>query len=348
MERAIDAVKNMQASIQRLQLHDEVLPAVGILQEVERQAQSIREQEENIRKSETTIRRKEADIEESGRKLTLLKEAAAKAQEQLDSALPLIAEARALKTRMEAARPNLTEKEETLKLAKRERQTAQKETAKNARNIQKWTVETEQANKALQATQAEIEKQKLQLSQATQAAEKTLEAEKEKTTGQSIEQLQTDKSAADRKLQDVQQAVKTVDRLDAATQEKQKNEERIQALGKRNAEIDEAIGKLTIEALEKETRTLRKSYTLMASEQWENHRSNLAEGKPCPLCGSTSHPYHTDNKLFEEAATELSQLMQAKEETLKQQQTQEKKLSGERMRNDGEIHTLQQRQTKLL
>lgn len=348
MERAIDAVKNMQASIQRLQLHDEVLPAVGILQEVERQAQSIREQEENIRKSETTIRRKEADIEESGRKLTLLKEAAAKAQEQLDSALPLIAEARALKTRMEAARPNLTEKEETLKLAKRERQTAQKETAENARNIQKWTVETEQANKALQATQAEIEKQKLQLSQATQAAEKTLEAEKEKTTGQSIEQLQTDKSAADRKLQDVQQAVKTVDRLDAATQEKQKNEERIQALGKRNAEIDEAIGKLTIEALEKETRTLRKSYTLMASEQWENHRSNLAEGKPCPLCGSTSHPYHTDNKLFEEAATELSQLMQAKEETLKQQQTQEKKLSGERMRNDGEIHTLQQRQTKLL
>lgn len=56
--------------------------------------------------------------------------------------------------------------------------------------------------------------------------------------------------------------------LDAATTEKQKNEERIQVLGKRNAEIDEALGKLTIEALTQETLTLRNAYTLMVSEKW--------------------------------------------------------------------------------
>ena len=108
--------------------------------------------------------------------------------------------------------------------------------------------------------------------------------------------------------------------LDAATTEKQKNEERILVLGKRNAEIDAALGKLTIEALTQETLTLRNAYTLMVSEKWEIHRANLTEGKPCPLCGSTTHPYHTDNRQFEEATTELSQLLKAKENLLKLQQ----------------------------
>ena len=107
---------------------------------------------------------------------------------------------------------------------------------------------------------------------------------------------QSHKSAAEKKLQDVQQAIKVVAHLDTATTEKQKNEERIQLLGKRNAEIDEALGKVTIEALEKETQTLRNAYTLMVSEKWEIHRANLTEGKPCPLCGSTTHPYHTDKR----------------------------------------------------
>lgn len=135
--------------------------------------------------------------------------------------------------------------------------------------------------------------------------------------------------------------------LDAATAEKQKNEERILLLGKRNAEIDEALGKLTIEALTQETQTLRNAYTLMVSEKWEIHRANLTEGKPCPLCGSTTHPYHTDNRQFEEATTELSQLLKVKEDLLKLQQKEEKDLSGERKQNDGEVQTLQKQQEKL-
>ena len=118
-------------------------------------------------------------------------------------------------------------------------------------------------------------------------------------------------------------------------------------MGKRNAEIDEALGKLTIEALTQETLTLRNAYTLMVSEKWEIHRANLTEGKPCPLCGSTTHPYHTDNRQFEEATTELSQLLKVKEDLLKLQQKEEKNLSGERKQNDGEVQTLQKQQEKL-
>ena len=347
MEQAANAVKEMQAQILRLQLHDEVQPAVNLLQEVERQTQSIHEQEENILKAEGNIKSQESVIAESEKTLASLKEAVSKAQEQLEKALPVIAEARALKTKMEAAMPNLKEKKEALELAQKENQSAQKDVEENARNIKKWETETEKANLALKATKEEIAKQKQVLHEATQAAEQAWETERNKTAGQNIEELQSHKSAAEKKLQDVQQAIKVVAHLDAATAEKQKNEERILVLGKRNAEIDEALGKLTIEALTQETLTLRNAYTLMVSEKWEIHRANLTEGKPCPLCGSTTHPYHTDNRQFEEATTELSQLLKAKENLLKLQQKQEKDLSGERKQNDGEVQTLQKQQEKL-
>ena len=347
MKQATNAIKAMQAQILRLQLHDEVQPAVNLLQEVERQTQSIHEQEENILKAEGNIKSQESAISESEKTLASLKEAVSKAQEQLEKALPVIAEARALKTKMEAAMPNLKEKKEALELAQKENQTALKDVEENARNIQKWEAETEKANLTLKTAKEEIAKQKQVLHEATQAAEQAWEKEKNKTAGQNIEELQTQKSAAEKKLQDVLQAIKVVARLDSATTEKQKNEERIQVLGKRNAEIDEALGKLTIEALTQETLTLRNAYTLMVSEKWEIHRANLTEGKPCPLCGSTTHPYHTDNRQFEEATTELSQLLKAKEDLLKLQQKQEKNLSGERKQNDGEVQTLQKQQEKL-
>ena len=347
MKQAADAIKAMQAQILHLQLHDEVQPAVNQLQEVERQTQSIHEQEENILKAEGNIKSQESAISESEKALASLKEAVSKAQEQQEKALPVIAEARALKTKMEAAMPNLKEKKEALELAQKENQTALKDVEENARNIQKWEAETEKANLALKTTKEEIAKQKQVLHEATQAAEQAWEKERNKTAGQNIEELQSHKSAAEKKLQDVQQAIKVVAHLDTATTEKQKNEERIQVLGKRNAEIDEALGKLSIEALEKESLTLRNAYTLMVSEKWEIHRANLTEGKPCPLCGSTTHPYHTDNRQFEEATTELSQLLKAKEDLLKLQQKEEKDLSGERKQNDGEVQTLQKQQEKL-
>lgn len=347
MEQAANAIKDIQVQIIRLQLHDEVQPAVNLLQEVERQIQSIHNQEEEILKSEAAIKSKEVGITESEHTLSYLKEVVNKAQEQLEKAMPVIAEARALKTKMEAAMPNLKEKKEALELAQKENLTAQRDVEENARNIQKWEAETEKANLALKTKQEEIAKQKQVLHEATQAAEQAWEKEKNKTAGQNIEELQTQKSAAEKKLQDVLQAIKVVAHLDSATTEKQKNEERIQFLGKRNAKIDEALGKLFIEALEKETLTLRNAYTLMVSEKWEIHRANLTEGKPCPLCGSTTHPYHTDNRQFEEATTELSQLLKAKEDLLKLQQKQEKDLSGERKQNDGEVQTLQKQQKKL-
>ena len=127
------------------------------------------------------IKSQESAIEESEKTLADLKEAVSKAQEQIEKALPVIAEARVLKTKMEAAMPNLTEKKEALELAKKENQTAQKDVEENARNIKKWESETEKANHALKTTKEEIAKQKQMLREATKAAELAWEKEKSKT-----------------------------------------------------------------------------------------------------------------------------------------------------------------------
>ena len=140
MKQAANAIKDIQAQIIRLQLHDEVQPAVNLLQEVERQIQSIHNQEEEILKSEAAIKSKEVGITESEHTLSYLKEVVNKAQEQLEKAMPVIAEARALKTKMEAAMPNLKEKKEALELAQKENLTAQRDVEENARNIKKWEV----------------------------------------------------------------------------------------------------------------------------------------------------------------------------------------------------------------
>ena len=57
------------------------------------------------------------------------------------------------------------------------------------------------------------------------------------------------------------------------------------------AEEKAKIAHIDIEQLNADVAALLRTYTLMTSENWEEHRSLLKEGEPCPLCGGTHHPY---------------------------------------------------------
>lgn len=84
----------------------------------------------------------------------------------------------------------------------------------------------------------------------------------------------------------------TKDACDAAATRRQKIVDEIGLISASMAQLLE--GRLVRE-LEAERDHLQEKRTLLAAiSSLEHHREHLAEGSPCPLCGSTEHPYLTE------------------------------------------------------
>ena len=170
--------------------------------------------------------------------------------------------------------------------------------------------------------------------------------ERNKTAGQNIEELQNHKIGSRQETAGCPASHQGCGSSRYCHNRKaEKNEERILVLGKRNAEIDEALGKLTIEALTQETLTLRNAYTLMVREMGD---SSCQPDRRQTLSALWQRPIliiPTTDSLRKPPRN--SRNSKVKEDLLKLQQKEEKDLSGERKQNDGEVQTLQKQQEKL-
>ena len=347
VEKARQELEDFHPSIQRLNLHDVIAPAVEILKDVRKKEEKMKNLEKNIEDGEQNAKQQDEKILSTNDELNQLKEKTEKIQEDIDAATPHIQKARELRTKIDAAKNVCDDKQKAKKAAEKEKNQAEKAVKDNTTDIGNAQKEVENAEEEKQNMVELMEKKKAELSEAKTKAEELLLAEKQKVEGMDAEELQNQKTLAENDWQNVKRALEVVGNLDDASEEQAKKETRKTELKEKNTNLSEELGKLDINTLKNEVEKFRNIYTLMTSEKWELHRDSLEEGKPCPLCGATNHPYKVDEARYDEATTELYTLLQQKEETLRTRQQNEKEWTGEMKKNEGEISELDNRLRQL-
>lgn len=339
---AQQSLVEFQLSVDRLNLHDALTPAIDRLRDVKKIEATINDTIKNIEKDKLRSKQQEELIIKACTHLIQLKDAVEKAQKVIEDTTPHIKKARELMTKIEAAKETCIDKKKVKTTAEKEKDDAEKAVIANQTDIDKAQ---EAANKAMenhQTMKEEVEKKKEELKKAAEEAEKILKVEMLKIDGMNAEELQSQKTKADAAWQILEDALKVVGLSNKTSEEKAKSERRMEELEKRNTLLSEELAKLHIDTLRTELETLQNTYALMTSKEWGLHRRLLEEGKPCPLCGATEHPYHENETQLNETMLDLHNLIKTKKTALNNQVQNEKAWSRELQTNEGELRGLRQ------
>lgn len=319
----------------RLSLHDATLPAVALLKDIKTSETNIASLEKTLKELESDILNKEKEIkQEEDVELKLLINNAQKASEELEIQKPHINKARQIKTELEALQTTLNDKTKAKTEAESAKVKAEKAVADNRKNIEAAEAVLNKSKDSLIDLQQRTKEEEKLLSQKAEDATSSYEKENKKLECCDAAKLQNAKTMAERNLNDLNSAIRIQASLKAKRTEHDKNVCQQKVLTDRNAVISEQLKNYRIEELNKELEILLKSYTLMTSENWALHRSNLTEGEACPLCGATHHPYSDKDALLP-VIDDMNALIDEKRAQINAQQMEKQQLTKEQSRNKG-------------
>lgn len=310
--QAEKALEEARPDFERLALHDATLQAIAYYKEIKDATTNL----EHHKKTIDSIDSERAKLRERIRKgenyLKTQQEEEAKAAKAFEEQKPHINKARTIKGELDAARKAVKEKE----------------TAFN---------ECEKAFKPYAHT----------LNPDTITAA-TLETETAKIEGMDAVQLQDAKSAAVQKQRDWQDALRIQESIRKKQADLKEKNGLCQQLTDQHKNLTETLEQLnaSIQALTNELATLRSIHTLMTSETWDLHRQHLEEGKPCPLCGATEHPYKHSEALAP-VVSELQKHIETKDATLQEQQKKRTELSNTLGETKGKLQSIDETQKVL-
>lgn len=325
-----------KALFEKLALHDSTLPATTKLKEIRDLETTIKALEKELSELEPKIQVKNAEIDKAKGELEELKKAAANANQTLETQKPHINKARTIKGLLQAAQDTVSDMQNAKIVAVGAFDDAVKVLEQNSKAIAKAQQDLEGATKAYNELKETVDKTKQDYQQKVLDAVKAFNTESAKIEDIDLDKLQDAKSSADQKKNDIKYAIRIRTDIDTKQKTLDNNLTEKVRLEKRNQEIQKELATLTIEDLNKDLELMRKSHTLMTSENWSQHRHDLEDGKPCPLCGATEHPYRNTVEL-ETVTAGLEQTIKEKTKVLNVQTERQRILLGEQAQNKGKL-----------
>lgn len=335
LDALTDARKNQelfQEKADRLALHDATLDAVGCYKEILTVTDNIQKQDAELEDLKKQIGTLEITLEVDRAKLGELEGVKKKAQEAFEELSPHINRARTIKGELEAIQRGLEEKKKTEKDAKTALYNADDAVKRNADEIEKAYKALNDAKVQYESLKSAIEENKNKIGADENTAKSAYEDEVKKAEGKDAQALQDASNLALEKKNDIRNAIEWYSDIKTKTKDFQDHQEEIKRLRTRNGEIDKKLAELKPEELQKELELHRKTLTLMTSDNWDEHRHLLEDGKPCPLCGSIHHPFQAD-EAFVPVLNELDELIVQKDRRLKEAIN----ISEEKGRNEAKI-----------
>lgn len=331
-------LEDHKGEAERLLLHDVTLPAVGLYKDMQTAKADMSNNESSLEKLKEQLAVSDKTLEEKQTEFTSLQTNAQKEQEELDKQRPRIANARTLKGELAVLENAKKSSDEAALAAVNATGVAAKAVKDNADAIEVKNSTMREKQSELVALKTGVNEQMSQLETALKTAKDKFDGENKKIEGLDPEQLQGEKSAADKELADLKDAVRiTKDLREKRSQSAAKQKEQAD-LQNANLEIDKDLSALTADKISAELEVMKKSYTLMTSESWDLHREGLRDGEACPLCGSIHHPYKNE-EVLEPVVNELAALISEKENELEKQMLSKNDLETKKNTNVGKIES---------
>lgn len=310
------AVKASKPDFDRLALHDTTLMATACYKDIHDAAGNIEKHKSNLKQLGEELGEKQSAIEQAGKDLDALKETEKDAAQAFNDQKPHIDSARTIKGELNALIKTMKEKE--AEKVRFEREYSKARTAYSGTVDLTGATLVDELNMALER----------------------FETESKKIEGVDASLLQQAKSDADRQKTDIGDAIRIQSEMGTKRQKVQENAGRRSDKNARMTAIADELKKLDIDKLDSELQILRRTYTLMASKDWDEQRSLLEEGKPCPLCGATVHPFKNE-AVVAPVVNGLQKIIAEKEESLNGQREKQKILGKEQGGIEGTLRELE-------
>ncbi len=292
-----------------------------------------------ITNTDSQIEAAEKIISQSMEALKELTVAAGKAAAEVEEKKPVIREARKIKTLITASSTLLETHRAALIKAEEEYKVADKALNDNIADIAKASEKVSETLSTKVALTAKTDKETERLQAAVNSALSSEDELSAKMAGQNLTSLQSAAAEASADLSALRDAIDLSEDIERISAEITRKDNEISDLGDANKALTNKRDGIDIRSVKEDIDTLKKSLTLMTSADWKRHRSKLSDGSPCPLCGSTDHPYQAEENYLP-AVTGIELLIASKQSELSALEKQYNDLTELISSNTGKIAEL--------